>query len=303
MLELIINNVVNVFGAINNIFSDKKQKDKFIEAMRDRLYREVKYNHEMLGLINDDATTTSTIFSKIIETQAIDELMNLPYPVEEILNNKIHKNVKKRFSDLENKNHNHWVSSIDTEVDLLERIKLRIEITKVRSQHEIGTGDISYLQLLLSGMEETLRRSNGKKSSIQNEVKMNKNGKMILYLVQNHRRDLAITIKEDCNSRFNNAWICRQHGSLDLKNKGARGNTVCIKDELDKRNAFEHRIDQHPDWKYSKGGASCCMSGTKYEGHITFGSVEKAVKFLKEHFDIRACETNKDQTQEWIDGL
>ena len=179
MLELIINNVVNVFGAINNIFSDKKQKDKFIEAMRDRLYREVKYNHEMLGLINDDATTTSTIFSKIIETQAIDELMNLPYPVEEILNNKIHKNVKKRFSDLENKNHNHWVSSIDTAVDLLERIKLRIEITKVRSQHEIGTGDISYLQLLLSGMEETLRRSNGKKSSIQNEVKMNKNGKMI----------------------------------------------------------------------------------------------------------------------------
>lgn len=123
--------------------------------------------------------------------------------------------------------------------------------------------------------------------------------KSVLYLCQNHQLDQAVTIKENCDSNWNNAWICRTHGRLDFKEKGARGTTVYMIGEIQKHNV-DVTIDKR--WVASLNAQTCHHAGVAYQGGLKLGSVANAVAYLNQFFIIKACSCNKTETQEWIDA-
>ena len=127
----------------------------------------------------------------------------------------------------------------------------------------------------------------------------NSTKKRVLYLCQNHKCDQAITIKEKCNSNWNNAWICRSHGRLDFKVRDARGTMVYMIDEI-----LKHGVDVTADtrWVVSRSSQTCHHGGVAYQGGLKLGSVENAVDYLKKFFVIKACPWNITETQEWIDA-
>lgn len=122
----------------------------------------------------------------------------------------------------------------------------------------------------------------------------------MIYLAENHELNNAVTLKEECNSHFNNAWICIAHGRINFKNPGARGNNRYLKGEIE---AHGFNFDLHPAWHISENGQTDCMGGVNYEGWLEMGTVEEAICFLKNYFKIIACDYNEKYTQEWIDEV
>jgi hypothetical protein len=121
-----------------------------------------------------------------------------------------------------------------------------------------------------------------------------------IYLAQDHKWDTAVTIKEYCGRRWNNAWICRTHGSLDFKSQYARGNTRYLIGEIGRQGVD---VTQDLRWVASDDGKTCHHGGSSYQGRLCMGSVADAVRFLKQFFVVRACRANRNQTQAWIDAL
>ena len=122
----------------------------------------------------------------------------------------------------------------------------------------------------------------------------------VLYLWQNHEMDEAVTIKESCGSNWNNAWICRKHGSLDFKKQGAKGTTIYMIDQI-LQQGTDVTIDTR--WEESHNGATCHNGGVGYKGRLRMGSVAHAVRYLKKFFVIQACPCNTTETQMWINNL
>ena len=129
---------------------------------------------------------------------------------------------------------------------------------------------------------------------------LDQKSKRPIFLAQNHVRDTAVTIKEECGSRWNNAWICRSHGSLDFKNNGARGTTRYLIGEILLQGKD---VTQHPNWELSPDGNTCHNAGSGFQGRLCLESVEDAVRYLKQFFNVRACDNNRTETQAWINKL
>ena len=126
-----------------------------------------------------------------------------------------------------------------------------------------------------------------------------KKSRPLIFLAQDHVRDTAITIKEECGKRWNNAWICRTHGSLDFKNNGARGTTRYLIGEILSQGV---NVTKNPSWERSHNGKTCHHDGSNYQGRLRMGSVEDAVRYLKRFFNVQACD-NRTETQAWINTL
>jgi hypothetical protein len=130
-----------------------------------------------------------------------------------------------------------------------------------------------------------------------------KNGsahKPLIYLLQNEQDDDAIKLREQCGNHHNNAWVCRRHGSIDLKHDVATGTTRYLKGEIQVQGFV---FEGHANWELSNAGATCCGGGTGYEGRLRLGSVEEAIRFLKKYYHVVACKENTKETQDWIDAL
>lgn len=124
--------------------------------------------------------------------------------------------------------------------------------------------------------------------------------KPMVYLCQDHKLDQAVTLKEDCESNWNLGWICRTHGRLDFKLRGAWGTTRCLIDEIA---ALGGNVLKHPNYHPSTGGATCHQGGKGYQGGISFGSVTDSVRYLRRYFIVKACPCNYTETQVWINKL
>jgi hypothetical protein len=118
--------------------------------------------------------------------------------------------------------------------------------------------------------------------------------KPTLYLVDDHQRRVALTLKEDCKTNWNNAWICRAHGSLDFKKPGAKGTSRFLVGEILRQGKD---VTMLPEWKRSRQGETCCHSGTGYLGRLCFGSEAKALKFLKQFFKVLICPSPPETKQ------
>jgi len=111
-------------------------------------------------------------------------------------------------------------------------------------------------------------------------------GKPTIYLADNHVRKVALTLKEDCQEKWNNAWICRAHGSVNFKEAGAKGTTRFLVGEILWQGVD---VTSRPEWESSRHGETCCHSGTGYLGRLRLGSEANALKFLKQFFKVLDC--------------
>jgi hypothetical protein len=125
--------------------------------------------------------------------------------------------------------------------------------------------------------------------------------KRTIYLSQNHQSDNALTLKENPHSRWNVGWLCRAHGALSFKRKGAKNTDRYLIGEL----ALQGEdVTKRPRWEpVDRDQSTHCHGGTGYRGHIVFGSVEYALRYLKRCFNVVACAENATATQEWINSL
>lgn len=128
----------------------------------------------------------------------------------------------------------------------------------------------------------------------------NTRSKPAIFLVQSHERDTAVILREACNKNWNNAWICRSHGSLDFKNDGAKGTTRYLIGEILAQGVD---VTQDPDWEPSRDGKTCHHGGSNFQGRLNKDRVEDAVRYLKQFFVVKACPENETETQAWIDAL
>jgi hypothetical protein len=119
-------------------------------------------------------------------------------------------------------------------------------------------------------------------------------GKPTIYLADNHVRNVALTLKEDCHTRWNNAWICRAHGSVNFKKPGAKGTSRFLVGDILCQGVD---VTMLPEWKRSRQGETCCHSGTGYLGRLCFGSEAKALKFLKQFFKVLICPSPPETKQ------
>jgi len=111
-------------------------------------------------------------------------------------------------------------------------------------------------------------------------------GKPTIYLADYHERNVAFTLKEDCHTRWNNAWICRAHGSVNFKKAGAKGTTRYLVGEILWQG---EDVTSLPEWESSRHGETCCHSGTSYQGRLSLGSEARALRYLKQFFKVVSC--------------
>lgn len=121
-----------------------------------------------------------------------------------------------------------------------------------------------------------------------------------IFLSEHHRRDLAVTLKEDCSSRYNLGWICRRHGWLNLKGSGRRGLTRHLITEIASQGGNFTNVK---GYKTSESGYTHCMGGTGYQAGAPFASVDSALHYLKQFYPLKACKGNKTLTQQHLDSL
>jgi hypothetical protein len=139
------------------------------------------------------------------------------------------------------------------------------------------------------------------KSAVLRSASLMNTNRPPVYLSQHHQNDTAVTIKEACGLRWNLAWICRDHGSLDFKRQGARGTTRYLIGEILDQGVS---VTQDPRWVVSLHSQTCHHDGGGYLGGLRrMGTVADAVRYLKRFFDVRACSANTIETQDWIDAL
>lgn len=121
-----------------------------------------------------------------------------------------------------------------------------------------------------------------------------------IFVSEHHRKDLAVTLKEECSSRYNLGWICRRHGWLDLKGPGRRGLTRHLISEIAQQGG---NFKKEHGYKSSKSGYTHCMGGTGYQGGAPFGTIDDALRYLKKYFVLKACKGNNTFTQSYLNRL
>ena len=105
-----------------------------------------------------------------------------------------------------------------------------------------------------------------------------------------HRKAMRIVTNPD--SRWNLGAICLRHGCLDLKGKDNRVDRYLIGEIAQAGGSFTKERGYYK----SRRSATHCWAGVGYQAGVDFGSVDAAISYLKQYFDVRACPGNKTFT-------
>ena len=127
-----------------------------------------------------------------------------------------------------------------------------------------------------------------------------------LCVFQNHPTDQAATLRENPNKKRNLGWICWDHGALCLKLKGVAHVTRHLISEIaqlggDFKGLAGYSQDHAP--------STHCGLCVGYEGEVVFGSMQEALRYLKQFFPLLAHPSNRGLmdhptiTQSWLDAL
>ena len=109
----------------------------------------------------------------------------------------------------------------------------------------------------------------------------------------------ALRLVSDCESKHNLGAICHPHSCLDAKKDLM---DMIAQNGGDFRNAGPIcRGHSLSPGKPKPQGETCCWAGSGYEAGVHFNSREAAVRYLKQYFEVRACDGNLQFTQQWID--
>lgn len=160
MLGSIISATPAISKLLLEFFSDKKDNQELKAAVRDRLKREISFNVALFDLLSGKKNLTLDKLILNLKSDAIEELVTLPFPINKILKSELEEPSLELLKKTENKNHKKWSANIKSEIDLLERIWLRLQVARIRIENNAGVGDTAYLKLLLLTMEKSLRDRN-----------------------------------------------------------------------------------------------------------------------------------------------
>ena len=153
MIGTILPSTISITEILIKLFQEGKESKELKTAIRDRLRREVSYNLAIFKLLQGKKKNILPVIISNLKTAAAEELVTLPFPVDKILDQELSDNTKAGLAYNSNKNYAKWSENIKTEKDLLERLFLRMNVARIRVNHEAGTGDIGYLKLLMSTFE------------------------------------------------------------------------------------------------------------------------------------------------------
>ena len=122
-------------------------------VVRERLIREITFN---LAVLEDERLLFE---ERIIELDinVIEFVFSQPLPLKYFLTTSLPKNAELHLPKLKGRG---WRVENYSEINLLERIWLRISVAEVRSKHEASPGDIKYLQNLLFCLRDSLSEQN-----------------------------------------------------------------------------------------------------------------------------------------------
>jgi hypothetical protein len=107
-------------------------------AIRDRLRRESKLNAELLDKIN----VKKNIISELT-TNALQEVFEMPIPLNKVLDKSLDENVKKILC--KNKNYKNWTENIHTESELVERLWQRTKMLEIHVKINQGKPNVNYV--------------------------------------------------------------------------------------------------------------------------------------------------------------
>ena len=96
----------------------------------------------------------------------------------------------------------------------------------------------------------------------------------------------AIKVRESCDTPWNNAWISRQHGSLNLKLADVPHLERYLIGEI---RDFGLDVTLMPNWQSSVNGRTRHDAGRGYEGSLDLQSTTAAMQFLGRYFTLIKC--------------
>lgn len=142
--------------------------------------------------------------------------------------------------------------------------------------------------------EDVGERSPEDEEDVQN---IKPDSKPVIYLYAGQEHDRALALRNQCEAKRNDGWICRAHNVLSLKINGRSPRYL-----IGEIAASGGNFRMEPGYVPSTNEKTHCMGGCGYEGHLDFASLEEAVGYLKQYFDIKACPCNTTEDQGWIDN-
>jgi hypothetical protein len=125
----------------------------------------------------------------------------------------------------------------------------------------------------------------------------NTNSRNTIHIQEGPRAFLKIV--EQCGNRRNDGMICYGHGHIWLKNNQASPRYL-IREIREAGGDFTGPGFiplPNPDFN------NPCTGGPNYEGGRLFESLENAIRYLKRHFTVLACDANSEWTQMKIDEV
>ena len=162
-MEVLSGLVPTLFAKGLERWSSTKEAEWFKAAIRNRLLREVRLNLEIWKLFDRPKEIPDpSKLAELLSIQAFNEVCTLSLPLSELMGSEPLGADVLRYLRMEehpnpNKSYQNWVKTIETEVDLIERIWHRLHVLKARHQLGGELGDNAYLMHLLRGLDMSLK--------------------------------------------------------------------------------------------------------------------------------------------------
>lgn len=124
-------------------------------VLRRRLEREVRLNLEIFKELGVGQPKAVLALNTIVLEQLFSQVLPLDFLFERPLSEKVKeiiigkKNSKRTYA--------RYISTIQTEGELIERMWIRLAVAKVRAENGKSLGDVEYLRRMMAGLSASLK--------------------------------------------------------------------------------------------------------------------------------------------------
>ena len=149
MAEIFSTLITGIISNLSNVGIEAWKEDKQFKTtrriLRERLSREMRYNAEIISIIELDE---NEIF-EALELSALRELMFQPLPLDELFPLKLRRELWKNVSSHKVKlKHRNFIKNITSEAELIERLWHRYSLAKFKLTKELSS-DLEYINSII----------------------------------------------------------------------------------------------------------------------------------------------------------
>lgn len=158
---------MEIFGSMLGMLSQKvvsigiEQLKETVEfkntqkVLRQRLFREVAFNHEINRFPNIMADQAITSF----DTRVLFEILDQPFLISDLFPRELEEDLSGRIDPkLVTNSIKTWISLLETEADLIEKLAFRMKTHELRKHLGINLGSRSYIRALVEALYWSLKR-------------------------------------------------------------------------------------------------------------------------------------------------